>query len=202
MPSGNSSSVKIGNAVVTLGNAEGHDEGRGSITATVGQVTGLNQTIIASEEGSSTASETLSGMIQTDADIVPGDSGGPLASSAGVIGMDAAGNGLLQAIDPQASFSDYLRPMIEKMILQEAEQELTRVRDSTLGAIELGLELPERLDRVLAQLERGNLQVWARTPDADALMQRLERLAAGWGYPPGRFLIRLSVDALRRLAAR
>jgi hypothetical protein len=39
-------------------------------------------------------------------------------------------------------------------------------------------ELPELLDRVLAQLERGNLQVWARTPDADALMQRLERLAA------------------------
>ena len=76
------------------------------------------------------------------------------------------------------------------------------MRDATLDAIELGLELPERLDRVLAQLERGNLQVWARTPDADALMQRLERLAAGWGYPPGRFLIRLSVDALRRLAAR
>jgi hypothetical protein len=198
VPGGNSSSVKIGNAVVALGNAEG----QGSITATVGQVTGLNQTITASEEGSSTASETLSGMIQTDADIVPGDSGGPLASSAGVIGMDAAGNGLLQAIDPQASFSDYLRPMIEKMILQEAKQELSRVRDATLDAIELGLELPERLDRVLAQLELGNLQVWAGTPDADALMQRLERLAAGWGYPPGRFLIRLSVDALRRLAAR
>jgi ubiquinone biosynthesis protein len=86
--------------------------------------------------------------------------------------------GLLQAIDPQASFSDYLRPMIEKMILQEAKQELSRVRDATLDAIELGLELPERLDRVLAQLERGNLQVWARTPDADALMQRLERVAA------------------------
>ena len=31
-------------------------------------------------------------MIQTNAGIVPGDSGGPLASSAGVIGMDTAGN--------------------------------------------------------------------------------------------------------------
>jgi ubiquinone biosynthesis protein len=58
--------------------------------------------------------------------------------------------GLLQAIDPQASFSDYLRPIIEKMILQEARQELSRVRDSTLDAIELGLELPERLERLLA----------------------------------------------------
>jgi len=88
VPIGNSASVKIGNTVVALGNAEG----QGSITATAGHVTALNQTITASDEGGSTASETLTGMIQTNADIVPGDSGGPLASSAGVIGMDTAGN--------------------------------------------------------------------------------------------------------------
>ena len=86
--------------------------------------------------------------------------------------------GLVQAIDPQTSFSDYLRPMVEKMILQETKQGLSVVRGSAFDAIELGLELPERLDRLLAQLEGGNLQVWARTPDADAIMQRLERLAA------------------------
>jgi S1-C subfamily serine protease len=88
VPIGNSSSVKVGNAVVALGNAEG----QGAITAKPGHVTALNQTITASDEGSSTASETLTGMIQTNADIVPGDSGGPLAGSAGVIGMDTAGN--------------------------------------------------------------------------------------------------------------
>jgi len=88
VPIGNSSSVKAGTAVVALGNAEG----RGTITAKPGQVTALNQTITASEDGGSTASETLHGMIQTNADIVPGDSGGPLASSAGVIGMDTAGS--------------------------------------------------------------------------------------------------------------
>jgi len=88
VPIGNSSAVKVGNAVVALGNAEGQD----SITATAGQVTALDQTITASEEGGSTASETLYGMIQINADVVPGDSGGPLASSAGVIGMDTAGN--------------------------------------------------------------------------------------------------------------
>ena len=88
VPIGNSSSVKVGNAVVALGNAEG----QGAITAKPGHITALNQTITASDEGSSTAFETLTGMIQTNADIVPGDSGGPLASSAGVIGMDTAGN--------------------------------------------------------------------------------------------------------------
>ena len=85
---GNSSSVKIGDPVVALGNAGG----RGTITAKPGRVTALNQTITASENGGSTDSETLHGMIQTNADIVPGDSGGPLASSAGVIGMDTAGS--------------------------------------------------------------------------------------------------------------
>lgn len=85
---GNSSSVKTGDSVVALGNAGG----QGSITAKPGRVTGLGQTVTASEDGGSTASETLHGMIQTNADIVPGDSGGPLASSAGVIGMDTAGS--------------------------------------------------------------------------------------------------------------
>src|SRR6516225_6855773 len=88
VPIGNSSSVKAGSPVIALGNAEG----RGTITAKPGRVTELNQTIIASEDGGSTASETLHGMIQTNADIVPGDSGGPLASSVGVIGMDTAGS--------------------------------------------------------------------------------------------------------------
>jgi S1-C subfamily serine protease len=88
VPIGNSSAVKTGNAVVALGNAEG----QGSITAAPGQVTALGQTITASDDDGSVSSETLHGMIQTNADIVPGDSGGPLASSAGVIGMDTAGN--------------------------------------------------------------------------------------------------------------
>ena len=101
VPIGNSSSVKIGNAVVALGNAEG----RGRITAAAGEVTGLNQTITASEEGSSTASETLTGMIQTDANIVPGDSGGPLAGSTGVIGMDTAGNAVSDQQQAPAGFA-------------------------------------------------------------------------------------------------
>ena len=88
VPIGNSSSARIGRTVVALGNAEG----RGTIAAKPGHVTGLHQTITASDKGGSTTSETLHGMIQTNAAIVPGDSGGPLASPAGVIGMDTAGN--------------------------------------------------------------------------------------------------------------
>jgi S1-C subfamily serine protease len=101
VPIGNSSSVKAGEAVVAMGNAEG----RGAIAAAAGQVTGLNQTITASDNGGSANTETLHGMIQTSADVVPGDSGGPLASSAGVIGMDTAGNDVSSQQQASAGFA-------------------------------------------------------------------------------------------------
>jgi S1-C subfamily serine protease len=89
VPLGDSNTVKTGDSVVAMGNAEGQN----AIVPAVGQVTALNQTITASDEGGSITSETLHGMIEDNADIVAGDSGGPLANSAGqVIGMDTAGN--------------------------------------------------------------------------------------------------------------
>jgi S1-C subfamily serine protease len=90
VPLGDSAAVKTGDPVVAMGNAEGQS----AIVPTAGHVTGLNQTISAGDQGGTITSETLRGMIETNANIVPGDSGGPLANSAGqVIGMDTAGNG-------------------------------------------------------------------------------------------------------------
>ena len=89
IPIGNSSAVKTGDSVVAMGNAEGQS----AIVPAAGQVTALNQTVTAGDQGGSITQETLHHMIQTNANIVSGDSGGPLASSAGqVIGMDTAGN--------------------------------------------------------------------------------------------------------------
>src|SRR6266849_4815124 len=82
-----SSSVTVGDPVVALGNALGQG---GTPAVTQGQVTAVDQTITASEGNG--RSETLSGMIQSDATISPGDSGGALVNSAGqVIGMITAG---------------------------------------------------------------------------------------------------------------
>jgi S1-C subfamily serine protease len=87
VPIGNSTSVKVNDAVVALGNAEG----AGGARVVTGSITGLNRTITASDEGSVAGSETLHGMLQTNAEIVPGDSGGPLVNTTGqVIGMDTA----------------------------------------------------------------------------------------------------------------
>jgi S1-C subfamily serine protease len=89
VPLGNSSSLKAGASVVAMGNAEGQN----AIVPVTGQVTALNQTITAGDQGGSVTEETLHNMIETNADIVSGDSGGPLADTAGdVIGMDTAGN--------------------------------------------------------------------------------------------------------------
>src|SRR3984957_13618190 len=85
----NPATIKSGLPVVAMGNAEGQSQ----IVPATGQITGTNQTITASDQGGTVTSETLHGMIQTNADIVAGDSGGPLANAAGqVVGMDTAGN--------------------------------------------------------------------------------------------------------------
>jgi S1-C subfamily serine protease len=89
VPLGDSAAVKTGDQVVAMGNAEGQS----AIVPASGQVTGVNQTITAGDQGGTITSETLHGMIETNANIVSGDSGGPLANSSGqVIGMDTAGN--------------------------------------------------------------------------------------------------------------
>ena len=84
---GDSSKVTVGQEIVGLGNAGGVG---GTPSSAAGQVTALNQSITAQDESNNT-SERLTGLIQTDANIQPGDSGGALIDSAGkVVGMDTA----------------------------------------------------------------------------------------------------------------
>ena len=100
VPIGNSSTVKTGASVVALGNAEGQSQ----IVSAPGQVTAINQTITASDEGGTVKTETLHGMIETNADVVAGDSGGSLVNAAGqVIGIDTAGNTVSAPGQPSVS---------------------------------------------------------------------------------------------------
>jgi S1-C subfamily serine protease len=88
---GNSNALVVGDAVVAIGNALGLAAGTPTVTS--GIVSALGRTVTA---GTSTSSETLDNMIQTDAAINPGNSGGPLLDSAGdVIGMNTAVAGSL-----------------------------------------------------------------------------------------------------------
>lgn len=79
--------VSVGEGVVAIGNAGGRG---GTPTSSGGSVTAVNQSITASDQLDGT-SEHLSGLIQVNADIQSGDSGGSLVNVSGaVIGMDTA----------------------------------------------------------------------------------------------------------------
>src|SRR3954465_86908 len=96
---GDSGSVTVGENVAGIGNAPGR---RGSPTVASGSVTGLNRTITANDPDGT--SERLNGMIQTDAHIQPGDSGGALVNGDGqVVGMITAGSDTRAASATQAS---------------------------------------------------------------------------------------------------
>ena len=78
---GDSSSVQVGDDVVAIGNALGL---RGGPTVTRGIVSALDRSL-------DTDTGTMTGLIQTDASISSGNSGGPLVNAAGeVIGINTA----------------------------------------------------------------------------------------------------------------
>ena len=82
-----SANLAVGDAVTGVGNAGGTG---GVPSASPGQVTALDQTITTQAEGSA-AAETLHGLIETNADIQAGDSGGPLYDANDqIVGIDTA----------------------------------------------------------------------------------------------------------------
>ena len=83
---GDSKTINVGQQVIAIGNALG--EYQNSVTA--GIVSGTGRDVTASD-GSGQNAESLSDMIQTDAAINSGNSGGPLVNAAGeVIGINTA----------------------------------------------------------------------------------------------------------------
>jgi S1-C subfamily serine protease len=77
----------LGDAVTAVGNTGG----TGTPSAARGTVTAVEQTITATDDSGGDA-ETLDGLIETDADVQAGDSGGPLydTESGEIVGMDTA----------------------------------------------------------------------------------------------------------------
>jgi len=85
---GSSAGIKAGDRVTAVGNAGG----TGTLTVSTGALVRLHQAITVSDD--SGGSSRLSDLIETNAELQPGDSGGPLLDSSGrVIGVDAAGSG-------------------------------------------------------------------------------------------------------------
>ncbi len=72
--------VGIGDTVTDVGNAGG----TGELVASTGQVTALQQSIQVQDDVTG-AAKSLTGLIEVNADVVPGDSGGPLLDAEGEV---------------------------------------------------------------------------------------------------------------------
>jgi S1-C subfamily serine protease len=86
---GNSNQIQVGDSVLAIGNALGQFQN----SVSSGIISGTKRTITAGDSsGFNISSETLNGLLQTDAAINPGNSGGPLVDTANgqVIGIDTA----------------------------------------------------------------------------------------------------------------
>jgi S1-C subfamily serine protease len=140
---GDSSKASVGEDVVGIGNAGGTG---GTPSAAGGTVTALNQSITASDEGDGT-SEQLIGLIQTNADIQAGDSGGSLVDSAGdVLGIDTAASAgfSFQSSGQSSGNQGYAIPINEAISIAQAIEAGTSSSTTHIGATAfLGVEVAQ-----------------------------------------------------------
>ena len=110
---GDSKTIKVGQQVIAIGNALGEYQN----TVTSGVVSGTGRSLTATDSTGS-VSEKLSDMIQTDAAINSGNSGGPLINAAGqVIGVNTANSYSAENMGfaiPIAAVKGMLSQLIEK----------------------------------------------------------------------------------------
>ena len=133
----------MGDAVTAVGNAGGKG---GTPTAASGHVVALARDITASDENGTDA-ERLTGLIQVDAAVQAGDSGGPLYAD-GAVGIDTAastsGRGRVATTAAQTSSAGFAIPIATATAIAErivdGEQSNT-IHQGVPGF--LGVQLPE-----------------------------------------------------------
>jgi S1-C subfamily serine protease len=159
---GSSSSVKVGESVVGIGNAGGVG---GTPSKAGGSVTALDQAITASDQGSfGTTTEHLTGLIESNCDIQPGDSGGPLVNTSDqVVGMDTAASEAQGYSISGAAGQGYSIPIDAALSVVreiEAGKSATDVHIGGTGFLGVYIEANS------SAATRGGLGIGSRTPTA------------------------------------
>lgn len=145
-PLGDSSKLQVGQKVLAIGNARGEYEN--SVTA--GIVSAVNREIQASDQGGG-MNETLSGLIQTDAAINFGNSGGPLINLGGeVIGINTA-------IDASAQGIGFAIPVNQIKPALVSVQKNGRIVRPVLGVMHTILNKEKAKEMKLEGVEYGAL---------------------------------------------
>lgn len=151
---GDSDTLKLGQSVIAIGNALG--EFRNSIS--VGVISGLSRSIVAGDRFG--ASEVLEEVLQTDAAINEGNSGGPLLDTNGkVIGVNVAvargvenigfalpSNLVAKTVESVKAHGEIIRPYIGIRYIPVTER-LREINNLTVtyGALVVRGQLPEEL---------------------------------------------------------
>jgi S1-C subfamily serine protease len=134
---GNASNLKLGARVTAVGNAGGTS----TLTSSRGTVTGLNKSITV--QGDNGTTEQLTGLIETNATLQPGDPGGPLLNSAGrVVGIDTAASSS-SPFAVSASSDGYAIPIgkattIAKLIVSGKSSATVHIGATAFLGVELG----------------------------------------------------------------
>ena len=145
------SRVLVGDDVTAVGDAGGDG---GALTAADGTVTDDSHSITVSDEQTGEA-HRLTELIEVDADIIPGDSGGALLSSSGqVVGMNVA------ASSGSAQITGYVIPI--KRVLRIAARV---VAGQDTASITLGYDAflvgEEEFDAIHGRIVERGLEFWA-----------------------------------------
>jgi S1-C subfamily serine protease len=176
---GRSQGLRVGQLAIAIGNPLGFD-----CTVTAGVVSALGRTLRAS------SGRLIEDVIQTDAALNPGNSGGPLMDSRGqVIGMNTAIIAGAQGICFAIAIDTVQRVAVE--LLRHG-----RVRRASLGLTAQTAIIPQRLRRHFELEQRGGarvLDVLAGTPAAQAAIEAGDLVIGFDGEPVG------GVDDLHRL---
>jgi len=164
---GDSSKMQVGDRVVAIGNALGQFQN----TVTSGIISGYGRTVQASDQSGS-SSESLQDLLQTDAAINEGNSGGPLVNTNGeVIGINTAVAGNAQSVGfaiPINDVSGLVRTVLKTGKFQQPYLGVRYISLTNDIAAQLGVKVTRGAYVIPAERNEGLAPVLADSPAAKA----------------------------------
>lgn len=172
---GDSEDLLVGQSVVAIGTPLGQFTG----SATTGIISGLNRSVTASAGWFGATARTYEGVIQTDAAVNPGNSGGPLINSQGeVIGINFATtagadnisfaipiNKVNDRLQEYRTYGRFIRPYLGVTYQMISEYEALYYTDVVAGA--LILRVDPTSPAYDAGIERGDIIISFDDEDVD-----------------------------------
>jgi S1-C subfamily serine protease len=147
---GNSDTLLVGQTVIAIGNPLG--EYAGSVTT--GVISGVNRSVTTSSGWFGSTTKVYEDVIQTDAAVNPGNSGGPLISSEGkVIGVNFATtsnadnisfalpiNRVKQRLEEYRTYGKFIKPYVGISYRMISEYEAMYYKDVVAGALVVAID--------------------------------------------------------------